>query len=495
MDAVTQQLNDLQRRDRRREELRGVIAMAVPMVIATCTRMVMDVTDYVMISRLPEGVAQAALLPAQLFLWTYLVIGMGIVSIVATFAAQALGRKRLADCSAYAWQGLYLALAFGVAGFGFRPLLPSLVAVVGHEPAVQTLELQYCNVAIWSIGPTIAAAALSSFFNGVHHPRITMWSAVEGIVVNLVVSFCLIFGKLGLPAMGIAGAAAGTVTATCYRCVRLTVTMCLPRFHQQFRARDTWRLDRAKLLNVLRFGAPQGGQWFSDVVVWMLFVNVLVGRMFGTTHLIATNIAWQYLRMSFLPAIGVGMALTSLVGKSIGQGNPQRAVRQTRIALLLCCGYMGLMALIFLIWRRELIGFFNDTPTVVAVGTGVMICAAIFQVFDAMGIVYTSSLRGAGDTLWPSLMFIVSHWLILIGGGFAIAAFAPGLGSLGPWIAATGLLILCGLLLWWRWHARAWMKIDIFRHDRDAQDTATRPESSVASVESDGSKAETLAGV
>ncbi|MHC4067182.1 MAG: MATE family efflux transporter, partial [Planctomycetota bacterium] len=281
----------------------------------------------------------------------------------------------------------------------------------------------------------------------------------------------LIFGKLGLPAMGIAGAAAGTVVATSYRCLRLTVTMCLPAFHRRFAARDTWRIDRVKALNVLRLGAPQGGQWFSDVVVWMLFVNVLVGRMFGTDHLIATAVAWQYLRISFLPAIGVGMAVTSLVGRAIGQGDPQRAIRQTRVTLMIVGVYMGGLACAFLIWRRELIALFNDAPEIVAIGAGVMVCAAVFQLFDAMGIIYTSALRGAGDTLWPSAMFVVSHWVILIGGGYVMAVFAPGLASLGPWIAATTLLILCGLLLWWRWHGRTWMKIDIFGRDETGQAT------------------------
>jgi len=78
------------------------------------------------------------------------------------------------------------------------------------------------------------------------------------------------------------------------------------------------------------------------------------------------------------------------------------------------------------VWRRELIGFFSDNPEIVAIGAGVMICAAVFQVFDGMGIIYTNALRGAGDTLWPSVMFVVSHWLILIGGGYCIARYAPG---------------------------------------------------------------------
>ncbi|MFQ5490382.1 MAG: MATE family efflux transporter [Phycisphaerae bacterium] len=453
---------------RRREELRGVIAMSVPMVITTCTRMVMDVTDYLMISRLTEGAAHAALLPAQLLLWTFIVIGMGIASIVATFAAQCLGRQRYRDCSAYGWQTLYIAAVFGVLGYGYWLLLPGLVAWMGHDSAVQVAELDYCRVAIWSVGPTIAAAGLSAFFNGIHHPRITMWSAIEGIVVNMGVSYVLIFGKLGLPAMGIAGAAAGTVVATCYRTLRLTVTLCLPRFNEKFHGRETWRLDRKKLAAILRVGLPQGAQWFSDVVVWLIFTSVLIGRMFGTEHLIANNVAWQYLRISFMPTIGMGMALTSLVGKAIGQGDPQRAVRQTRIGLLLAEGYMVLLSVMFLIWRRELIEFFNTEPQIVTIGASIMICAAVFQVFDGMGIVYTCALRGAGDTTWPSVVFVISHWTILVGGGYVMAVMFPSWGSMGPWVAGTTLLVLLGFVLWYRWHSRAWMKIDIFRHENKA---------------------------
>lgn len=449
-------------RSQRREELRAVIALSVPMVVATCTRMLMDVTDYIMVSRLPGEAQQAAMLPGQLFIWTYIVIGLGTVSIVSTFASQALGRQKLSECSAYAWQAVHLAIGFAVAGLGYREVFPALIAAVGHDPAVQAQEMAYCNVAIWTVGPSLAAGALSAFFNGVHRPKITMWAAIEGIAVNLVVSYCLIFGKLGLPQMGIAGAAAGTVVATFYRAVRLGVTMCVGTYNRQFASRSTWRLDWSKLWNLVRVGVPQGAQWFSDVVVWMIFVNVLVGRMFGTAHLIATNTVWQYLRLSFFPAVGVGMALTSLVGKSVGQGDYERAARQARTTMAMVGAYMLALGILFLTARRSLIAAFNAEPEIVAIGASIMVCAAFFQLFDAMGIVYTSALRGAGDTLWPSVMWVVVHWVVLVGGGYVVAVAAPSLGSLGPWMAATALLILGGVLLWWRWRTGKWTKIDIF---------------------------------
>jgi MATE family multidrug resistance protein len=160
------------------------------------------------------------------------------------------------------------------------------------------------------------------------------------------------------------------------------------------------------------------------------------------------------------------MAVSALVGKTIGAGQPERAMRITRISLLLAMAYMGTLAVIYFIWRRELIGLFNDTPAVVAIAAPLMICSVVFQLFDAAGITYHSALRGAGDTLWASIMFVVTHWLIVIGGGYAMAWWMPSLGSLGPWIAASGLIILCSLLLGIRWHSLAWMKIDLFKHDQ-----------------------------
>jgi MATE family multidrug resistance protein len=184
--------------------------------------------------------------------------------------------------------------------------------------------------------------------------------------------------------------------------------------------------------------------------------------MFGTADLIATNTTWQYLRIAFVPSLGVGQALTALVGKSLGAGDPQRAIREVRTATIITLIYMGTLAVVYVAFGEELVALFNDQPEVVAIGGWVMICAGVFQLFDALGITYSSALRGAGDTFIPSIFFIVSQWVIIIGGGWLAVVLFPRLGSIGPWIAAAGLIIVTAAFLWWRWHGRQWMKIDIF---------------------------------
>jgi len=448
-----------------------VIAMTIPLVVTTSSRALMDIVDYSMIARLHVPEALAAILPAQIIMWSFIIFGMGIASVVCTFASQSLGRKEYHQCSVYAWQGLYLALFFCVIGLFLRPFLPDLIRAIGHDPAVQALEIAYANVAMLTIGPTIAANALGWFFVGIHRPWITMWSAIEANVVNIVVSYILIFGYLGFEPMGIAGAAWGTMIAVCYRTVRLMISLIAPSINQLYDSRNTWRPYWIEIKTILRVGIPCGFQWLCEVVVWAIFVNILIGARFGTAHLIATNTTWQFMRIAFFPTMGVGQALTSLVGKSIGAGAPERALREARIAVMITFAYMGTLSVIYWLFGAACIRLFNTDPEVVAIGEKIMICAAVFQLFDAIGITYSSALRGAGDTFIPSLFFIISNWVIIIGGGWYMVTYYPHLGSIGPWLAASTLIIVTGIFLWWRWHCRAWMKMNIFGSKTAAQET------------------------
>lgn len=448
--------------DRNRRDLRNVIAMAIPVVLTTSSRAMMDIADYIMITWLPTDDGQAAILAAQTLMWSYIVIGLGIVSMINTFASQALGRKQPSECSAYGWQSIYLGLGLGAIGLGLIPWMPDLVAMIGHEQRVQAAELSYLKIVLLGIGPTIIAEGLGWYFVGIHRPWVAVWTSLEANVVNIAVCWVLMFGKLGFEPMGIAGAATGTVIAVTYRTVRLSIAMLLPSQARMHNSRSTWRPSWSRIVALLRVGIPCGMQWFTEVVVWAIFVNVLVGKKFGTAHLIATSIAWQYMRIAFMPTIGVGRALSALVGKAIGEGDPERAVRQARIVVIITAIYMISLALIYCIFGWALVGWFNSDHEVVAIGTKVMVCLAAFQLFDALGITYGAALRGAGDTFVPSVFFIISHWVIIVGGGWWIAETFPQWGSVGPWIAGATLIAVTSVFLWWRWASGAWRRIDLF---------------------------------
>lgn len=465
----------------RSSELRAVVAMSIPIVVTTASRALMSFVDFYMVTKLGEE-SMAAIVPAGMTVFIYIALGMGCVMAVSTFASQSLGRKNFRECSAYAWQGIWLALVFALGGLALAPALRPVFALYGHAPGVAQQELIYARIILLSVGPTVGAVALASFFNGIHKPWVTMFSALEANLINIVLNYCLIFGKFGFPEMGIAGAAWGTVAATAYRVTRLAVTMCLPRYHEKFACRHTWRWSRRRIVGLLRVGAPQGLQWLSDVMVWSLFVGWLIGTTFGTTALAASNIAWQFMGLAFMPALGVGHAVSAMVGRAIGQGNPALARRFVNIGVAITTLYMFTVAVIYFVGRDWLVAQFlsPDVPNraeVIAAAGALLVCAAVFQVFDGAGMTYVSALRGAGDTAWPAGMFIISHWVMVIGGGWTIIYLFPQWGPLGPWIAAAGLIIVTALLLGWRWMYGPWEKIQLFKHeDPEASHALEQPE-------------------
>jgi len=285
---------------------------------------------------------------------------------------------------------------------------------------------------------------------------------LESNVINILVSAALMFGWFGIEPMGIVGAAWGTVVALYYRTFRLAITMCTGHYAREFSTRSMWRPSMTHFVRLVRSGMPFGAQMFFEIAVWAIFVTILVGRTFGTEHLIATNAAWQYMRIAFMPAMGVGQAMTSLVGHSIGARRMERAEREVRFGVVITTVYMGALSLVYAIWGAELIGWFNADPEVMRIGRGVMICTAVFQVFDGLAIIYAAALRGAGDTFVPSIVFTIFNWVFIVGGGWAATVLMPGMGSVGPWTAAAALIIVAAGFFRWRWRGGAWKKIDLF---------------------------------
>jgi len=439
--------------------LREILRLALPIIASMASATVAGFVDTWIVAQI--GTTEvAAIMPAQVTAYTLTALPLGITQCVSTFAAQALGRGQRGEGAAFAWQGLYLSVFVGVACFLLWPLAPLFFGAFGHEPEVATLEVMYFRIRLWGIGLGIAIGALNGFFYGIHRPGIPLVAMVVDNVANIVLCYALVWGVWGMPKLGLAGAAIAFVLSFVAQVAILLAAFLSSACHSEFVTRNDWRFSRARFRQLVRIGWPLGVQQFIDILSWGVLIILMVGR-FGKEQLAASNIAIQYMTISFLPGFGLGQALTALVGRYIGEGNIETAIKRVYEGLVLAMLYMTFMGLIYFLLPGPLMAFFNADPQVIQAGSTILLCAAVFQLFDAMNITFVGALRGAGDT--HGIAWITVGLLVLVFAPLSVGAVAfTDLQSVGPWVAGTVYTILLGLLLWWRFERGKWREIDIF---------------------------------
>lgn len=445
-----------------------MLVLATPIIAAMVSRMAMGFIDFVMVSRLGTE-AVAAISPATILVFTVMCLGMGPATSIQTYAAQALGRREPQAAAAYAWQSLYMAAGFALLSYPITQLAEPFWAMIGAPPQVQALQVAYCKIAFWCMGFSVLTFGLEGFFNGIQKPSVSLMATLVALVFNAGANYVLIFGKFGFPAMGIQGAAYATVIAWGIRALLLFSVFMSSEFRKTYATHVGWPFCLEKLKGIFYIGGPTAVQWVFDIGSWFVFLSLLM-KEFGTAAMAAANIALQYMHLSFMPAIGIGIALNSLVGHAIGEGRPTLAILRTRVCMIVSGTYMGLVGLIFLVARYPLMNLMSidphsmaSDPEVVRLGAGMLIWAAVFQVSDAASITYMNALRGAGDTRWPVVFVVLDCWGVFIGGGYLVSRLVPEWGIHGPWMMCTAYIILYGWALWWRFRRGAWRKIKLFK--------------------------------
>ncbi len=468
----------------RRGPTRELLTLAAPMVLMMVSRMAMSFIDFIMVSQLGTE-AQAAIGPAATFAFVFACVGMGVAGAVQTFVSQADGRGRPRDAGSYAWQSVYIA---GVMLLVSAPLSLTCstwfgwIADLGqHPPVVREMEIAYLSVAVLLLAPGTLAAGFQGFFNGIQKPRVALDAVLISTAVNAVGNWVLIYGYVGIPQwsvggvalgvhvpaleLGIEGAGIATVIGWSVRALYMGLAMLRPAYDQLYATRGTDRPDLEKLRGLIRVGAPTSVQWLVDIGSWLVFQTIIIAPL-GAAVMAATNVSIQYMHLAFMPAIGLGMALTSQVGYAIGARDPDNAQQRVTVALRVTLVYILLIALLLLFLPAPLIRLFNTTPEVVDAGGIILFWMVLFLLFDALAIVHMAALRGAGDTRVPAMIMGVCSWSFQVFGALLMVKLAPQFGLNGPWSMCTLYITLLGASLTWRWRSGAWRSIKLFRDEQ-----------------------------
>ena len=422
-----------------------MLRLAWPVVLAQVGLMMMGVVDTAMVGRVsPATIAAVAL--GHVY-WVNLTIpAMGVLLVLDPVVAQAVGAGDREGVARGVQRGVLLALAVSVPTSLL--LLPGeLILGLLRQPAdVIPIAASFSRYQILGVVPFYLFVVFRQSLQALVTVRPVVIAIVGANIANAALNWVLIYGRLGLPALGANGSAISTVVS---RWLMLALVMALG-WRELRPVLLPWRRAAfavAPMLRMLRVGLPVGFQQWLEVGVFA--GGALLVGLFGTVPLAAHEIAINLAALAFMVPLGVSAAAAAVVGRSIGRGDIAAARRDAAAAIAVGLGFMLLAAAAFLFLRRPLAALFVADPATLALAASLIAIAAAFQIFDGIQGVCVGVLRGAADTRVPMLIHLLGFWVI----GLplcAILAFAVGMGPRGVWWGYVGSLIVVAALQLWR---------------------------------------------
>lgn len=441
---------------------RVLLALAWPIVLARATQAVVGFADALMVAPLGEETL-AAVTTGALDTFAFVMLPMGTVFIVQSFAAQFQGRGELAAVRRYAWYGLMIAALAGVLSAFAIPFIPAVVYALGYAPAVSEQMSTYLAIRVLSVGAVVGAEALGNWYGGLGNTRLAMVVGIATMITNIAGNYLLIEPRFGLPGYGAAGAAWASVGATFVGFGVAATAFALDLGTRGTRRPGPLGLRTSELYRVLRFGLPNGVNWFLEFSAFVVFINIVVGHL-GTTVLAAMNVVLQINAISFMPAFGVASAGAILVGNAIGARRKDGVWPVVRRTMAVTCAWMVSIGAIYWLAPAQLIGLFRprDVPAeeLVAIGATMLALSAFWQLFDALGMTLSEALRAAGDTTFCMNARIVLAWFVFTPGAWIAVRVLEG-GVYEIMGSVIGYLALLSLVLGLRFASGRWRNIDL----------------------------------
>lgn len=450
-----------------------MLRLAAPLILSTGSWSLQIFVDRVFLSWYGRDVL-AACLPAGMLHFTFTSLFIGTVAYVNTFVAQYWGADRNDRVGPAVWQGIYVGLASGVIILCLMPFSETFFEWAGHEPRIRALEAEYFRILCF-MGPGIAGVAVSSFFSGRGDTRTVMWVNFLACGLNVILDYAWIFGHWGFPEWGIRGAAWATVVSHLLIPLVFFVLMIRPRYRDTFGTLSGWRPEAELLGRLVRYGLPNGIQFMLEILGFSMFI-LLVGKL-GTTALAATSVTFNVNTLAFLPMMGLGIAVSTLVGQYIGKDRVDLAERSTWSAMHLSLAYMLAMAAgyVFLpgLFLRPYISGADPESfeQVWELSVVLLRFVAFYCVFDAIYIVFSAGVKGAGDTRFVMLTSVALGWFVMVLPTY-LTVVTFGWGLYVAWIFVSLYLVSGGFIFMLRFRSGKWKSMRVIESVEETRVTA-----------------------
>ncbi len=438
--------------------------IALPLILSTSAFTLQLFFDRVMLMWYDRDAMSGALMGG---LTNFVVFSffLGTISYANTFVSQYDGAKRSRQIGPAVWQSLYFCIIAGIAMLGFSFFAEPITRLMGQAESIRVYEVKYFRILAIGALPGFINAALACFYTGRGKTMTVMWINIFRTCLNILMDYVLIFGKWGLPEMGITGAAIATVASGAVACGIYSILFFAENNRKKYDTAN-YRFDSDLFKRLMKFGLPSGVQFMLDILGFTFFV-ALIGQI-DEVAMAATTIASQINSLSFMPMIGIGIATTTLVARALGKNDAATAQKSTWSATVITFGYMISIATCYVLLPGMFLLAFRakaDTAQFEAIEPLVkqlLVFIAFYCVFDTGNIVFSAALKGAGDTKFVMMTAITLNWLVMVLPTWLAITFLNGTARLyAAWGALTAYVCLLSIVFFLRFTGGKWKNMRV----------------------------------
>ncbi len=442
--------------------LREMVAIALPMVVSHGCETVLVFTDRLFLSRLGP-VQMSAAMGGGLTSFMMMTFFLGLLGYATALTAQYLGAGRREQCARVVAQALLIAVIAYPLILAGRPLVHEIFAATGIAAEQLVPQTIYFDILLGGTILALLRTCFSSFFSGIGHTRVVMLAAITAMLVNIPANYILIFGKFGAPALGIRGAAYGTIFSSLCALLVLLAIYFGRNVRRQYGVVVALRFDGAVMGKLLRFGYPAGLEMFLNLVAFTAII--LIFHSHGLTTATAITIVFNWDMVSFVPLLGLQIGVISLVGRYMGAGRADIAERAAYSGLKMGWIYSSFILLLFVLLPQQLVGLFQPaTPEPVftaaaPLAVSMLRLAAMYVLADAVVVVFSGTLRGAGDTFWAMCVSVGMHWLLVP--VLVLLLKVLNLSPLTAWLALILFFLTFSGIFYLRFRSGKWKRLQV----------------------------------
>lgn len=425
-------------------ELRPTLLLALPITTGHVGQIALGLTDSVMIGRVGAISLAASTFANSLFSMAF-IVALGLMTSVAVRTAFEHGARRQAAAGDVLRHGLVIAAVAGLAGAFLLQVLSRHLPWFQQPPEVAAEARSYLAIVGWSLVPALFSIAFKNHLEALNRPWMPLRWVLIGVVLNIGLNWILIYGHLGAPALGLAGAGWATLASRVVGLLGLAIEYRATAALAAWRpARWTSGLARAEVAALLTLGWPPAVQLFFEAGLFN--IAALMMGWLGIVPLAAHQVALACAATTFMFPLGISQALSVRIGSARGAGGFSRIRAIGFGGIAAGAAIMLTFAGVMVLGRQAIAGWFIEDPAVIELAARLLVLAGAFQLFDGTQVTSIGALRGLADVKGPTLITCIGYWLLALPAAGWLG-FRTGLGPEGVWTGLVIGLVACAVML------------------------------------------------